>query len=405
MVGRGAGSVQVTATSPQRRFFDGLDGLRFVAAFLIVLHHAGFASAATFRYDLFGKFLARADVGVSVFFVLSGFLLYRPFVVAQFSGAAFPRTGYFLAKRFARIYPAYWVALVVQLLLGAIAVDGLTGFFLTSALLQVYVPSQAVTGITQSWSLATEMGFYLLLPFLAAAARRLTATSRRNGALTVNRQAIRLLGCGLALFPISLGFRAAMELVSPASDLSWGRVSSLWTPSYIEVFGAGMMIAVVSAWADLRTMIREVTTAATQRPWMWWVASAALFWWVSTQFDLERGLTVASPEREALRQMLYLLVGVTAIVPIVFAAPKSTPGLRFLSTRSMSYLGVVSYGVYLWHQAFIHWAQRATGHGDIGGNFVLLVVVGTIGAVIVGGLSHRFIEEPASRLVRRWERR
>ena len=65
-------------------WFAGLDGLRAIAAFLIVLHHAGAASGLTFRSDLVGHLVARMDIGVSIFFVLSGFLLYRPFVTAQF---------------------------------------------------------------------------------------------------------------------------------------------------------------------------------------------------------------------------------------------------------------------------------------------------------------------------------
>ena len=153
-------------------WFAGLDGLRAIAAFLIVFHHAGFSSGLTFRSDLGGLLLTRMDIGVSIFFVLSGFLLYRPFVTAQFEGRPAPATGPFWIRRLVRIYPGYWVALVIQLALGVVTVLGFVGFLASFGLVHVYHPSRAISGLTQSWSLATELGFYLLLPWVAAAARR-----------------------------------------------------------------------------------------------------------------------------------------------------------------------------------------------------------------------------------------
>ena len=67
------------------RHFACFDGLRAIAATLIVAHHAGFASGDTFRYE-WGVFLGRMDIGVPIFFALSGFLLFRPYVAAQFAG-------------------------------------------------------------------------------------------------------------------------------------------------------------------------------------------------------------------------------------------------------------------------------------------------------------------------------
>lgn len=384
----------------ERRFFEGLDGLRFVAAFLIVLHHAGFASGLTFRSEFVGLLLTRMDIGVSIFFVLSGFLLYRPFVEAQFDDRQFPSPTFFWAKRAARIYPAYWAAFLPQLVLGAISVVGVFGFAISFGLLHVYLPSRAVSGMTQSWTLATELGFYLALPGLAHLARRLSASSggRRR---TINRQAFRLITFCAALFFVSLAFRFVMAKWSPYPLNSWGNASRLWTPSYIDMFGAGMALAVVSAWADLRPMIRETAENATRRPWVWWLTAVVLFWWAATQFGLERGLALSSPQREAIRQAVYLLVGVLAVTPVIFAPVGSSPGLRLLASRPMAFLGVISYGVYLWHQAFILWAQKLFGYPEIGGSFLVLTLAGTAGSVGAAALSHRYIEEPISARVRR----
>jgi peptidoglycan/LPS O-acetylase OafA/YrhL len=50
---------------------------------------------------------------VGVFFALSGFLLYRPYLAARLAGRPQPSTRSFLRRRWLRILPAYWVALTV----------------------------------------------------------------------------------------------------------------------------------------------------------------------------------------------------------------------------------------------------------------------------------------------------
>jgi peptidoglycan/LPS O-acetylase OafA/YrhL len=60
-----------------------------------------------------GDYTARLDIGVTVFFLISGFLLYRPFVLARFHEAQPVRGRDFARRRLLRIVPAYWLALTV----------------------------------------------------------------------------------------------------------------------------------------------------------------------------------------------------------------------------------------------------------------------------------------------------
>ena len=375
-------------------WFAGLDGLRAIAAFLIVFHHAGFSSGLTFRSDLGGLLLTRMDIGVSIFFVLSGFLLYRPFVVAQFNGAPAPATGPFWIRRLVRIYPGYWVAFVVQLVLGAVTVIGLVGFVASFGLVHVYHPSRAISGLTQSWSLATELGFYLLLPWVAAVGRRFSEGR------SINRQAQRLLGLCVALALGSVVFRLVAAEISPYPNNSWGNVSRLWVTSYFDIFAAGMALAIASVWAEHRTLVRTYMSNIAQRVWLWYAAAVVMFWFVSTQLGLERGLFLASPRLELARQTIYLLVGVCLVLPIVFGPHERSPILRLLSNRVLSYLGLVSYGIYLWHQAFLTWTHDLLGWGDFEGNFIVLVIVGSLGSVAAAAASHRLVEAPLTAAVK-----
>ena len=73
-----------------RAHFPGLDGLRAIAAVMVIFTHVADATGS-YSSTFLGAFFARMDAGVAVFFVLSGFLLYRPFVVAHFAGLAAAR--------------------------------------------------------------------------------------------------------------------------------------------------------------------------------------------------------------------------------------------------------------------------------------------------------------------------
>ena len=398
-------SPDATGDRGSRRWFDGLDGVRFIAAFVVLVHHAGFSSAATFRWDVPGLLFGRMDIGVSIFFVLSGFLLYRPFVVAQFAGRKAPVRGPFWAKRLVRIFPAYWLAFLILFALGTITVKGVSGFFLSFTLLQVYSTEHAVSGITQSWSLATELGFYLLLPFIAGGARRWAEGRSPSGPRSINRQALYLLVVCAVLAIVSVIFRVVMAKVSPYPLESWGALSRLWTPSYLDMFGAGMALAVVSSWAERRSLVRQATESATRRVGLWWIVSVCAFWFVSTQLDLARGLETAGVEREILRQTLYCLVALALITPVVLHGSSPSIGLRALSWRPIAWLGIVSYGIYLWHQAVLKWTHQLLDWPDVSGNFWVLVTAALVGSTAIAALSHRFVEEPATQIVRQRLRR
>src|SRR4051794_1356756 len=98
--------------------FPLFDSLRAIAALAIFGTHAYF----TLRNNAPGPvrpYAARLEVGVYIFFVISGFLLYRPFVRARLSGSPAPATGAYAWRRLLRIGPAYWIALtLVALWLG-----------------------------------------------------------------------------------------------------------------------------------------------------------------------------------------------------------------------------------------------------------------------------------------------
>ncbi|MDQ1519748.1 MAG: hypothetical protein QOI55_821, partial [Actinomycetota bacterium] len=114
-------SAPETTTHEQTRgfHFPAFDGLRAIAAVAVALTHSAFISGFNFRNNTWGPYTARLDIGVAVFFVISGFLLYRPFVLARLRAGTPPAAVPYFQRRFLRIYPAFWLVFTVVLLVPA----------------------------------------------------------------------------------------------------------------------------------------------------------------------------------------------------------------------------------------------------------------------------------------------
>jgi len=383
-----------------RIWFEGLDGLRAVAATLIVIHHSGFSSGLTFRSDFLGQFLSRMDIGVSIFFVLSGFLLYRPYVEKQFEEKKPDKTKHFWAKRLVRIYPAYWLALIVILWSGAVEVFGTNGATLALSLTHIYhSPHALFYGISQSWSLATELGFYLVLPFLAGFGRKLTKGK------SIDQQALRLLIMCAGLIILSFIFRIVIATFAEPDLYWWGASANLWMPSYLDTFSVGMVIAVVSVWASKETRVAKFISPFVRKAWWWWLSAIILFWLVSTQMGLPRGFEGAPWNKnlgiEMIRQTIYWAIGVCLLIPLIFSSNTPNRSIKFLSSKTMTYLGTISYGIYLWHQGFLTWAHQWLNWPELSGNFFSLLALSFIGSSLVAGLSYKFLEKPLNAQLRR----
>src|SRR4051812_39737375 len=92
--------------------FPGFDGLRALAAVSVFFYHLVARDGRPLSSH-WGKYVFVMNLGVPMFFMLSGFLLYRPFVAARFHGQRSLSTREFWRRRALRILPGFWVALTV----------------------------------------------------------------------------------------------------------------------------------------------------------------------------------------------------------------------------------------------------------------------------------------------------
>lgn len=145
-------------------YYPALTGLRCVAAYLVFFHHFNLFPPGS----LLNAFSKELNIGVSIFFVLSGFLIADRYQ-SNFSLSRSYLKVYFL-NRIARIYPLYFILTLLTFILAPYAYDKLNWqpyftfeiFIYNITFLRGFFDSILFTGIMQGWSLTVEESFYLI---------------------------------------------------------------------------------------------------------------------------------------------------------------------------------------------------------------------------------------------------
>jgi peptidoglycan/LPS O-acetylase OafA/YrhL len=391
----------------------GVEGLRALAATSIVVFHCWrYSAPGGTAVDLgpLSRFvLPHLPVGVTLFFTLSGFLLYRPLAASVLRQTRRPSLQRYLRNRALRILPAYWtVLLVIGVLLPAALVRrsptalelgrliDQPGVLLSNALLlQNYVPGALETGIGPAWSLAVEVVFYLVLPLLGwlamVCARRASTPSGRTWATLVPVGVILLIG---------LAHKAIFSWLA-ASTGYWPAMLARSFAYHADLFAFGMALA------TLRVNLED----GTVRLPIWWrkAASATLALVVTfTVLLSDRGLLpawgVVNPYQRLTALSCALLLAIVVLPDPEQAAP---PWLtRLLEARVLVAVGLASYSLFLWHEPVVRLLQREhLTAGGAGGFWVNLVLLGLMSGGLAA-LTYRWVERPAlSRKVRDPEKR
>ncbi len=362
-----------------------IDGARGVAALSVLLFHAWLYTrvdvSASARETTLDYVLHEGRLGLVLFFVLSGFLLWRPFVAAARGRRPKPGTREYLIRRGARVLPAYYLALAgsLALLWGARETPGVRlppaeklPSFLVFA--QNFDPATVMKLDPPMWTLAVEVTFYLLLPLVALLALRLPRPRAAQ-----------------ALVPLALLVVGVLWNVDIAGGDSI--VSSKVLPAMLPYFALGMAVALALdgrrpfgprvAYPLLALGLLLVVGDA------WWQANGAATRSHSYAFRIWRDLPGAA--------------GFALVVAV--AAGSSGAGTALLRFRPLVWFGTISYGVYLWHVPLLLFARHL---GLLPLHTLPATLVAFALTVPVAAASWRWVEQPAierARLfTRRWRR-
>lgn len=354
-----------------------LDGLRGIAVAMVLVCHLYLQIQwGAWEIPWSRTILQFCHSGVDVFFVLSGFLIGRNLLAGNFS-ASFVKS--FYLRRAFRILPVYWLLLLSFVVLPKIDAAlqfGLQPYFTSEHPFWHYLfflqnntmaarQAWGADWLAVSWSLAVEEQFYLIAPWLVG---------------LLSHRAL-VFSCILALFfcpLIRLGFFTGAHNIVAASYLLISKIDAL---------GAGVLLAhILSDPARLAGLRRAK-----------WLGPLALVFFAFYLIDPWTGDAVNISLFPSL-----CLVGTSAAIVYAVTRDRSLFA-AFLRNRALTFLGGISFFVYLFHmpvQYVVHTAARASfpyGPPQI----ALTVLTGLFLTFSLGHLSRKYFEQPLIRLGRR----
>lgn len=374
----------------RRDDFPALDGLRAVGALAVLLTHVAFQTGQ-YPQGVTGAVLARFDVGVALFFVLSGFLLSIGFLRPLSEGRPHPAYLAYVIKRFFRIWPVFAVSIVLATSL--IGRDKSSGSWWRSlTLTHLYSTRFFTDGLTQMWSLETEVAFYAVLPFLMAGIALLL---RRHGWSV--RPILVVLTVLVVLNWAWLGYLAAQ--VQPHRPFVYQ-----WLPSYAGWFACG--IAMAAVWVDSTRdasapprVPAPIARMASSPGALWSLALSALLV-ASTPIAGPLNLTAATQSAAVIKNILYAIAAVLIVLPAVFG-PTDDVSHRIFSWGPLRYLGHVSYGVFCIHLVVLWYVMDAFDNEIFTGNFLAVAGVTIVASTLAAITLYHLVERPAMRLSKR----
>jgi peptidoglycan/LPS O-acetylase OafA/YrhL len=381
---------------------SGADGLRALACLLVVWHHTtqrfNPKNSAAWVQDIhfFGM---RGEVGVSLFFVLSGCLLSLPFWNSFINKDSVPNLRFYAINRAARIIPAYWFNLIVCTLIALWIFDlDINWWRFTSGLL--YINSYHYSSFFPAelngplWSIGLEVSCYVLLPIVLFL-------------IIKNTQKISIAFTGI----ISLIF--ALQLLNPwiinnfmTSDKSKGWQFGLtggakqWLPywnidSFFTQFLCGTLAALIIATLRARGILSS--RAFDLSALLFAIAAIAL---VATR------LVPGAPDsftKQPYMAPFYALLMSGVIVSAAF----STQIYKLLDNKLFRWIAKMSFSIYLWHMFLIEIIARKFeskyvyyGLTDIS-EWVFISAVVLLGSMAIAATSWKFLESPILKSARK----
>lgn len=352
----------------------------------MVVVHVGLFTLPLADGGLIDRAVIHLDIAFTIFFALSAFLLYRPMIANRTGGARAPTTGGYAVRRFLRVYPAYWVALtclaIFPGLLGVLTDNWLGFYSLLGNLKSQYGAPECAgeifrCGLPQTWSLTAEITFYAILPAYVLLTNRI---ARGRGTRSWVRAELALLAL--------LATASAVLSVGPFDlrDEYWFRFSLFGNMLWIAV---GLALAVISV---------ALQGSQRPRPLAWLTAHPTTCWGIAG--GLWVALVVALPARPYIvggdtdleflaSYVLFALVALLLMIPVAFPNARGLPR-KLLASAPISWLGVVSFGTFLWHVTISY----NLGHGAIGAGFWMTLLLTFAITLPIAAASYYLIERP-----------
>lgn len=361
------------ASLPRMPRLDAITGLRWWAAFAVFVYHFPNLAPLPDELALFSPF---GNLGVTFFFVLSGFVL-----TWSWRAATSRRTFYW--RRFARIYPLHIVTLLCAIpVFYSFNPDPAQTWvkpfdfgvlLLCVLLLQGWSRDPAIlfAGNPASWTLTSEAFFYALHPFFTLAIRRVAVRGALIAAAAV------------------VAFAAATRVLIVAQPESW--VAGLpWPVLRLNEFALGVCLA----WAFRRGWRPRIPL---------WVPVLLISGWLAALALLPLAPETAPVYGAVAPYVSEVTAALCAMLIVSTAAADLAGRTRIARARPIVVLGEWSYAFYLIHATLIYGARELFGYQPGGWTGVVWFAALLVASLAAAAGLHIWIERPAERRLRAWD--
>lgn len=363
---------------------EALDGLRGIAALLVVFFHCGVELR-------FPPIVLPGFSGVHLFFVLSGYLISRPFLARLLAGEALPSWRKYCARRFMRIYPTYFAALVVFVgmrIAGHLHIPTPRDVLLHMLLLFNWgTPAEFLSINIAMWTLAIESQFYVILPIASSVAKRFAPGPGRLGAFWLGSSMV-LVGWVSRCVEYSRSIPGTPRFRLPFS--------------FLDLFAMGIFVAYF-----------ELTRASLlrNRPPLRGLLSLlalALLFGTNAWLVLSGGGDWLSPPTLALACLYPTFACAGFALMLLLVVTRTQDNVAVLTAAPLVFVGQISYSMYLFHLGVGYFllTRLPTAMGLWLGARPLLYALAQLGpVVVVSYLVYRAIELPSLRWIERFDLR
>jgi len=367
----GGGHATLGGTAPDRRSLAALDAVRALAAIGVVLTHV--AAVLVFR-GMPLRWAAIGDAGVLVFFVLSGYLI----ASSVLRPARFDVRGY-MVRRALRILPLYYASMLVALVL----IDPtplLSGPGRADVAAHVVLLHGLARGMRYSiagiwWTLTVEWLFYVFMAVVAGVFRR-----SPYGWLVA-----------IGMIVLGVAWRLVVFETSTAPTDSVYLVQQL--PGAADLFGIGMLVALAARTGAVPRLWRHATLRGALLVLSAGLVAGAMYVYYDRKpgYWQDGSMVVLWP--------LVLAVGVAGM--LVCLSRGTSPWHAVTRWTGLAYLGVISFGIYLFHPFVIEALDRAWFANGRTVSALPFLVAALAATVLVSMMFHYAVERPAMRWGRR----
>lgn len=366
--------------SPKKNTIAFLDGVRGFACLMVIWFHIyriprdlHIWDPSTTTHPLLDSLLFFGRNGVTLFFVLSGFLLFLPFAKALLFEQTWPSTKQFYMRRVFRILPAYYLALILIVLLFQRQYLQPQHWQELGLFFSMFMDSSQATYKQLNapfWTLAIEWQYYLLLPWLVLGMRQIVwHMKQRHRMMATISLILVLIAWGLLSRYFGVYFQQhpseTFLVPRPVLNVILFFIFGV-SGKYLEDFGVGMLLALCFVYIQHPAVSSTIRTVLHKfSPWLWVTGIfclLALMLWDYNQRFINTWPLFSNPFLNSYSYLFNELCLSLAFGLCIFALLFSTTHLKRLFEWSpLRKVGTISFSLYMWHLPFIflfiQWGQ------------------------------------------------